>query len=153
MHLCLGRGNTGSPLDPDRFRLADTQPATKPNLLKRILLGRCPNCGAGPLFEGFLKAVPRCRVCGATFPSDASADGPAFFIMLVAGFVVVGGILFTELAYTPPWWVHVLIWGPATLILCVAPLRPLKALFITLQFQHDAQEGREDTPSSGVGRK
>ena len=125
--------------------------ASQIELLKNVLLGRCPNCGTGSLFDGFLSVVPKCSHCGAQFPSDASADGPAFFIMLVAGFVVVGGILVTELSYAPPWWVHLVIWGPAALVLCIAPLRPLKALFVILQFQHDAHEGRpEDQSDQGA---
>ena len=130
--------------------MADSKPADRLDLLKNVFLGRCPKCGTGSLFDGFLTAVPKCGTCGTEFPSDASADGPAFFIMLVAGFIVVGGILFTELAYAPSWWVHLVIWGPIALVICVALLRPLKALFIILQYRHDAQEGRTD-PSQGTG--
>ncbi len=130
--------------------MADPKPADHIDLLKNVFLGRCPQCGTGSLFDGFLTAVPKCNVCGTEFPSDASADGPAFFIMLVAGFIVVGGILFTELAYAPPWWLHLIIWVPVALVICVAPLRPLKALFIILQYRHDAHEGRTDRPT-GAG--
>lgn len=129
--------------------MADPKTADRVDLLKQVVFGRCPNCGTGSLFDGFLTAVPKCRACGTEFPSDASADGPAFFIMLVSGFIVVGGILFTELAYAPPWWVHMLLWGPVAVILCVAPLRPLKALFIILQYRYDAQEGKAETPGAG----
>lgn len=63
------------------------------------------------------------------------------FVMMFAGFVLVGGVLATELAFSPPPWLQLLIWGPIGLALCLGLLRPLKALFISLQFVHEAREG------------
>lgn len=105
------------------------------------MLGRCPNCGTGPLFDGYLRSVTQCEDCGAKFPSDAAADGPAVFIMMIVGFFVVAGVLITEVTYAPPIWVHIFLWGPLAAGLCLGLLRPLKALFISLQYRHDAREG------------
>jgi uncharacterized protein (DUF983 family) len=103
---------------------------------------RCPRCGKGPLFAGFLKLRPRCEVCGLDYAFGDSGDGPAVFIIFFAGFVVVGGALLVEALYRPPFWVHGLLWGPLILVTTLGPLRPMKGLMIALQYHHDAAEGR-----------
>ena len=108
----------------------------------RGLAGRCPRCGQGALFEGFLKVAPSCAQCGQDFAAADSADGPAFFVMSFAGFVVVLAALVVEVAYQPPYWVHAVLWVPLILALTLLPLRPVKGLLIALQFHHRAAEGR-----------
>jgi uncharacterized protein (DUF983 family) len=109
---------------------------------RRGLAGRCPRCGQGALFEGFLKVAPRCAQCGQDFAAADSADGPAFFVMSFAGFVVVLSALVVEVAFQPPYWLHALLWIPLILALTILPLRPVKGLLIALQFHHRAAEGR-----------
>lgn len=55
---------------------------------------------------------------------------------MIAGFVVVGLALWTELTYEPPLWVHVLLWFPLILLLSLGLLRPFKAVLIALQYRH-----------------
>jgi uncharacterized protein (DUF983 family) len=110
--------------------------------VRRGLFGRCPRCGKGPLFTGFLNVAPRCESCGQDFAFADSADGPAFFVMSFAGFVVVVAALVIEVAYEPPYWVHALLWIPLVLAMTLLPLRPAKGLLIALQFHHKAAEGR-----------
>ncbi|MEM1048811.1 MAG: DUF983 domain-containing protein [Pseudomonadota bacterium] len=105
---------------------------------------RCPRCGEGPLFDGFITIAPRCPSCGLNFDFSDAGDGPAVFIILIVGFVIVGLALVTELAFRPAIWVHMVIWIPLTIGLALAMLRPLKAIMIALQFRHDAQEGRPE---------
>jgi uncharacterized protein (DUF983 family) len=106
------------------------------------LLCRCPRCGKGKLFEGFLTLPPRCDVCGLDYSFIDAGDGPAVFIMFFAGFVVVGSALLVEALYQPPFWVHALLWIPLILITTLGPLRPMKGLLIALQYYHRAAEGR-----------
>jgi uncharacterized protein (DUF983 family) len=114
--------------------------------------GRCPRCGEGSLFDGFLATAPRCSNCGLDYTFIDSGDGPAVFVILIVGFLVVGLALFVEVAYTPPIWLHVLLWLPLTLVLSLGALRPLKGLMIALQYKHKAAEGRIDTtPPDGAG--
>jgi uncharacterized protein (DUF983 family) len=110
--------------------------------IRRGLGGRCPRCGKGALFAGFLTVAPRCDNCGLDFAFADSADGPAFFVMSFAGFVVVLAALVVEVAYQPPYWVHALLWVPLILAMTLLPLRPAKGLLIGLQFHHKAAEGR-----------
>lgn len=106
------------------------------------LSGRCPRCGEGRLFEGFLNVPPSCRSCGLDYRFADSGDGPAVFVILIAGFLVVGLLLWTEIRYEPPIWVHLVIFLPMTLILCLGMLRPLKGVMIALQYRNRAEEGR-----------
>ena len=103
---------------------------------------RCPRCGEGKLFTGFLTLRPRCEVCGLDYGFADSGDGPAVFIMFLAGAIVVGAALVTEILFQPPYWVHAALWLPLILIVTLGPLRPMKGLMIALQYHHKAEERR-----------
>jgi uncharacterized protein (DUF983 family) len=109
------------------------------------LRGRCPRCGKGRLFSGFLTVKPGCELCGLDFAFADSADGPAVFVILLAGFLIAGAALLVEVAYTPPVWVHVILWGPLVLIVCLTLLRPLKGVLIAVQYVNRAEQGRLKT--------
>ena len=102
----------------------------------------CPRCGKGRLFDGYLTLRPSCDACGLDYSFADSADGPAVFVMFIAGFVVVGLALWVEFTYEPPLWLHMALWLPAITILSLLLIRPLKSLMIALQFHHKAKEGR-----------
>jgi uncharacterized protein (DUF983 family) len=124
--------------------MSDQRSTTKRSPVLAGLAGRCPRCERGKLFQGFLSLRPRCDVCGLDFSFADAGDGPAVFIILFAGFVVVGAALIVEVAYQPPFWLHAVLWGPLILLLTLGPLRPLKGLLVALQYHHDAAEGRLD---------
>jgi uncharacterized protein (DUF983 family) len=108
----------------------------------RGLRGRCPRCGEGSLFQGFLALRPRCERCGLDFGFADAGDGPAVFVILIGGFIVVFAAMITEIVYRPPYWVHAALWLPLILLVTLGPLRPIKGLMIALQYHHKAQEGR-----------
>jgi uncharacterized protein (DUF983 family) len=108
----------------------------------RGLRSRCPRCGEGRLFQGFLTLRPKCEHCGLDFSFADSGDGPAVFVILIGGALVVFAALITEVVYQPPYWVHAALWLPLILIVTLGPLRPLKGLLIALQYHHKAAEGR-----------
>jgi uncharacterized protein (DUF983 family) len=105
---------------------------------------RCPNCGEGQVFRGFLKFKDRCDACEADLTIADAGDGPAFFVMFVALIFIVPTAMFTELAFSPPRWVHYLIWPPVTFAFCLALLRPFKATLFALQWKHKAGQARLD---------
>jgi uncharacterized protein (DUF983 family) len=94
------------------------------------------------LFDSFIRVAPRCRVCGLDFSFADSADGPAVFVMLFGGFIVVGFALWLELRFEPPFWLHLVTTLPVLLIVCLGMLRPLKGILIALQYVNKAEEGR-----------
>ena len=116
--------------------------ADEPLPIARGLRGRCPHCGEGKLFQGFLTLRPRCDHCGLDYSFADAGDGPAVFVILLGGALVVFAALITEVAYQPPYWVHAVLWVPLILLVTLAPLRPIKGLMIALQYHHRAQEGR-----------
>jgi uncharacterized protein (DUF983 family) len=103
---------------------------------------KCPRCGKGKLFNGFLALAPRCESCGLDYAFIDAGDGPAIFIIMIAGFIVVGSALVVEIKYQPPFWVHAMLWLPLILVTTLLPLRSMKSLLIALQYHHKAAEGR-----------
>ncbi len=97
---------------------------------------RCPRCGEGPLFRGYLDLAERCGVCGLDLTRQDSGDGPAVFVILVLGFVVVGLALAVEMAFAPPLWLHLVLWFPLILGGSLGLLRPFKATLVALQYKH-----------------
>lgn len=109
---------------------------------KSAMRGRCPRCGEGGLFKGYLSLKPGCSYCGLDYAALDSGDGPAAFVILIIGAIVVGLALAVEVAYAPPLWVHLVIWIPLTVVLCLPLLRLLRGLMIGLQYRNKAAEGR-----------
>ncbi len=99
---------------------------------------RCPRCGQGPLSDGLLTVRQRCASCGLDLRAQDSGDGPAVFVILVLGFIVVGLALFVEVKFGPPLWVHAVIWPGVILAGAIVLLRVFKATLIALQFRHRA---------------
>ncbi|MGL4286914.1 MAG: DUF983 domain-containing protein [Phreatobacter sp.] len=107
---------------------------------------RCPRCGEGALFDGFLTPKAQCSACGLDYSFADAGDGPAVFVILIAGFLICGLALFVEFRYQPPFWLHALLWGPLILIATLGLLRPMKGVMIALQYVNKAHEGRLDKP-------
>lgn len=105
---------------------------------------RCPRCGQGKLFRGFLSLAPRCERCGLDFAFAEPADGPAFFVMTGVGFVVTGLWAWWAVAVQPPLWLQFAMTVPAMLIGCLGALRPVKAWLVAEQFVHKAGEATWD---------
>lgn len=116
----------------------------RPNPLLAGLRCRCPNCGEGRLFKGFLTVAPACEACGYDLSKADSGDGPAVFVILIAGFLCAFAMLFVEMAYKPPIWVHLVVFLPLTLAVCLGLLRPLKGAMLAAQFTNNASEARHD---------
>lgn len=117
-------------------------PFTPPNPILAGLACRCPRCGKGKMFVGFLGLKATCEVCGLDYSFVDAGDGPAVFVILIAGFIVVGAALVVETLYQPPLWVHAALWLPLILVTTLVPLRCIKGVLIALQYHHKAAEGR-----------
>jgi uncharacterized protein (DUF983 family) len=108
---------------------------------------RCPRCGKGKLYRQTFDLALRekCDNCGLSYAFIDTGDGPAVFVIMLLGFMMLGAALILEFTVHPPIWVHAVLWIPGTLILALGLLRPLKALLIALQFHNKAAQGqRED---------
>ncbi len=103
---------------------------------------RCPRCGTGPLFSGYLTVAKTCPDCDLDYARVDSGDGPAVFIILIVGFIVAFSALIVEVKYEPSYWVHAVLWLPLILLLSLGLLRPFKGVLIALQYHHRAGEGQ-----------
>ncbi len=121
--------------------MTDTPPTLTESALRGIAC-KCPRCGKGGIYAGFLDLRPHCEACGLDFAFMDSGDGPAIFVIMIAGAIVVGAALITEVKYQPPFWLHAVLWLPLILATTLLPLRAMKSLLIALQYHHKAAEGR-----------
>jgi uncharacterized protein (DUF983 family) len=122
--------------------MTDNPSTTVSQAALRGLACRCPRCGTGKLYAGFLTLAPKCAVCGLDYAFIDTGDGPAIFIIMIAGAIVVAAALIVEVKYQPPFWLHAVLWLPLILATTLWPLRAMKSLLIALQFHHKAAEGR-----------
>lgn len=104
--------------------------------LRAALACRCPRCRQGPLFAGLLTVRPVCGVCGLDLSGQDAGDGPAVFVILFLGLIVVGLAAIVEIAFSPPVWVHLVLWTPLIVLGAIAMLRPFKSVMIALQYRH-----------------
>jgi len=121
----VSEGPTGHDLQPARI-----------DPIRAGLLCRCPNCGRGPLYAGFLKVVDRCEACGFDYSRLNTGDGAAIFIMQIAGGIVVFGALYAMIAWNPPIWLLLLITLPLVAGLSIGLMRPGKGVMIALQMRN-----------------
>jgi len=144
--LHLGRlGRAGS------LNVADDNQSSKgqPSISQAALFGLCPNCGSQTLYEGkLIKAdvqfARECSQCGLDFYSFNVGDGPAAFLTLIIGAVMVGLALWLDVALSPPFWVHALIWVPLTAAAVIYGLRVSKAALLASEYRHNAHEAKND---------
>lgn len=121
--------------------MAGAPPGAAPTLAAATLGGLCPRCGAKTLFAGVARFAPLCRACGLDFAGIDVADGPAAFLILIVGAVIAVAAILVDLAYSPPWWVH-LVWLPIGIGLTLGGLRVGKAALLYQIYRHRAGEGR-----------
>ena len=97
-------------------------------------LGRCPNCGKGHIFAGFLKTADKCEQCGEDFSHHRADDAPPYFTIFIVGHIIISLVIWAEVAYRPALWVHMAIWIPITIAMSLAFLRPIKGAIVALQW-------------------
>ena len=101
---------------------------------------KCPRCGTGRLFDGFLTVAERCTACGLDLKKADSGDGPAVFVIFILGILVVPAALWVESRFEPPMWLHLSLWPPVIIGCALALLRPMKGALIALQYRHQASD-------------
>lgn len=112
-----------------------SDPVAMSQAIWRGFTGHCPNCGQGHLFGRFLKVIDQCEVCEEPLHHQRADDFPAYLVMFFVGHIVVSLALSVEIAYTPPYWLHLVLWLPLTLVLALGLLQPTKGAVIGLQWQ------------------
>lgn len=116
----------------------------QPDVLPAALFGLCPNCGQKTLFRSVTAFADKCRACGLAYDKYNVGDGPAAFLTLIVGGLVLALALIVELNFYPPIWVHVLLWFPLTIAAVLGSLRVSKAMLLILEHRNQAREGSID---------
>ena len=104
------------------------------------LHGKCPRCGRGHIFDGYLTVRAHCEVCGLDYSFADPADGPAVFVQLFASVPGVVFVIMLEVLFDPSFWVLLAIGLPVVVSTTLLPLRPIKGWLIATQYTQDAQE-------------
>jgi uncharacterized protein (DUF983 family) len=110
--------------------------------IKTGLKGKCPRCGRGELFDGYLTVADRCRNCGLSYAFADAGDAAPWFVMLVSGAVAVAAALLVEFNWRPSYWVHALVALVFAVGLPLLLLRPVKGMVLCQQYRTRAEEGR-----------
>lgn len=113
-----------------------------PDTAQATVRGLCPSCGAATLFDGVVRFAPRCPACGLDFGQFNVGDGPAAFLIMGVGAVMTIMVFLIEIAFSPPIWVHAMIFVPVTVLLVMGSLRVAKAALLILEYRNRAREGR-----------
>ena len=106
------------------------------------LKGKCPRCGRGSLFDGFLQIADKCNNCDLDFKFADAGDGAAWFVMVIASILTMAAVLWVEFTFHPAYWVHAMVAIPLALGIPLLLLRPGKAILINQQFKTSAAPGR-----------
>ncbi len=104
--------------------------------------GRCPRCGQGRLFQGYLGLRDQCDICGLDYAKADSGDGPAVFAIFIVGFIAVAAAFIARFVFFAPIALAFAVSAGLTIALTLMLLRPLKATLIALQYANNAAEGR-----------
>jgi len=115
---------------------------TAPTPIEVGVRGLCPRCGERTLFRAVAGFTPRCSACGLDFAGFNVGDGPAAFLTLIVGALIVGAAIAVELIFHPPFWVHLVVWIPLTALLVTGALRVAKGMLLALEYRNAAREGR-----------
>jgi uncharacterized protein (DUF983 family) len=129
---------------PDTVAAEKDWPKLEP--VRTGLRARCPRCGEGKLFDGFLKLRSGCDQCGLSYDFADPADGPAFFVICFGCIPAVTFSLMLEIWTGASLLTQLLVSGPVLLVTCLAPLRPLKGWLVCSQYFFKAGEGQISRP-------
>jgi uncharacterized protein (DUF983 family) len=117
-------------------------PEVSPPPIRAGLTGHCPRCNARTLFAGWIKFADHCSKCGLEFSKFNVGDGAAAFLILILGAITAAAAIIVELKFSPPFWLHLVLWPPIVLAMTIVSLRASKGVLLALEFHNAAREGR-----------
>ena len=100
--------------------------------LWRAFRGRCPNCGKGKLYKSYLKHIDDCPVCNAKYSDIQADDGPAWFVMVLTGAIVLPAAIYLSLHDVMPIWAVMTVLLVLTVAVALLLLPRAKGVFIAV---------------------
>lgn len=95
---------------------------------------KCPRCGEGKLFDGYLKVTQSCGNCGQELHHHRADDGPAYLTILVVGHLMAPLIHVVFTRFRPDPWVMAAIFTIFCVTLSLYLLPRLKGLVVGIQW-------------------
>ena len=109
----------------------------KESYLKYILFNSCcPECKKGKIFKNFLEIKEKCEFCKLKLSDHDCGDGPMFFAILILSIFIVSLAIITDIYFSPPLWVHIIVWGIIIILLSIILIKYLKLLFLVLHYKY-----------------
>ncbi|MFC7048133.1 DUF983 domain-containing protein [Emcibacter nanhaiensis] len=102
---------------------------SKPSVMEAIKKGlrrKCPCCGEGRAFSGYLKVTGECDVCKTELGDIRADDFPPYLTIFIVGHIVVPALVYMEAILHPPTWLQITLWPTVALALSLALLPVLK---------------------------
>jgi uncharacterized protein (DUF983 family) len=120
----------------DEYRADMTESDQRP-LRPALLRGwrrRCPSCGEGPLFKGYLTVRRSCPVCGEELHHHRADDGPSWVTIIISGHLMAPLLFFVYSTWRPEPWVLAVGFMLAFLCLSLYLLPRIKGLIVAFQW-------------------
>ena len=102
--------------------------------MRRGARGRCPACGRGRLFTGYLKVRDQCSECGEDLHHQRADDGPAYLTILIVSHLGAPLLLAIYMAYRPSAMAMLIGFSAAAIVLSLALLPRFKGAFVGFQW-------------------
>ncbi len=111
-------------------------------VIKNSLTLKCPQCAKGRIFQSHIKLVPAksCTSCGLNLAKFDVGDSPAYFSIFTVGMLIPILAVTVEGLYMPPFWLHAVIWLPATILFCYLTLIYVRSIFIHLEHNYGSTD-------------
>ncbi|WBU59645.1 DUF983 domain-containing protein [Paracoccus albus] len=106
----------------------------------RGTFNRCPNCGEGRLFTGYLQVVPECGHCHEPLGTYRAADGPAFFTMTIVMLLLIPAIGFGWVLFKPDPLTFFVVLTVLISVLTLVLLRFVKGAFVAYLWAHNERD-------------
>ena len=107
---------------------------------RAALTCRCPRCGRGRLYRNLLQIRDRCDACGLDLRANDTGDGAAALVTLVLGALIVVLAVWVEVRFSPPLWLHAVLWPMLTVPLAILLIRHAKAALVAMQYRYRSSE-------------
>ncbi len=126
--------DTMAQLPPDQAGLTPAIDRPMGAAIRRGFMRRCPNCGQGHVFTGYLKVADQCPVCRLDLHHHRADDGPAYLTILIVGHLMAPLILYVFTIFRPDPLVTATIFTVGCVALSLYLLPRLKGVVVAIQW-------------------